>query len=125
MLELIKEKPAPKCKRQTTVAVPIVGGGYAGYHFYNEPTKVGCNGKDGKCGCTHAEQNMLKHYAYLDRVEDIAVWLAPCAKCAYLMVEHIPNLKIVYYGKAHSSAMGINILKSNGVELCRFYAQSI
>lgn len=102
-------KPKP-CKR---LLVRIAGMDRTGFLAYTEnynETAEGCTNEPGKCGCTHAEINLLKVMEYPYRV---IISHSPCLDCAKALVA--AGIEQVYYIACYRMDNGLNYLKEKNV----------
>lgn len=105
------KKPKP-CKR---LLVRIAGMDRTGFLAYTEnynETAEGCTNEPGKCGCTHAEINLLKVMEYPYRV---IISHTPCLECAKALVA--AGISAVWYIHEYRNLEGLEYLKHSGVEI--------
>ena len=110
-IEVNKPKP---CKR---LLVRIAGMDRTGLLAYTEnynETAEGCKNELGKCGCTHAEINLLKVMEYPLRV---IISHSPCLECAKALIA--VDIEQVYYIDPYRKTEGIELLKHSGVHVER------
>lgn len=62
-----------------------------------------CTGEKGKCGCVHAEQNLLRDRIHQNCTEKffLVITYSPCQACVDLILEHKKQIKAVYYRKKY------------------------
>lgn len=102
-------RPNP-CKRYLVRIAGIDRTGFLAYtENYNE-TEQGCTNETGKCGCTHAEINLLKVMEYPFRV---IISHSPCLECAKALVA--AGIEQVYYIACYRMDNGLNYLKENNI----------
>ena len=71
-----------------------------------------CTGEVGKCGCIHAEDNLITNNP---GIKVLYVNYSPCINCAKKIVEN--GIKVVFYKKEYRLLDGIEYLKSNNVKI--------
>lgn len=74
----------------------------------------GCTDEPGKCGCTHAEINLLLE---LPNPDVVVVSHSPCINCAKSLVE--AKVKVVTYMEEYRIRDGIEYLEKNGVKVVK------
>lgn len=100
-----------KCKRYTVKAI--------GY-FFDEIVKAAngnhseCSGEIGKCGCTHAEINLLK---LMPKPQVVWVSVSPCLDCAKELVRN--DVKVVFYESAYRKTEGLDFLHDHNVSILK------
>ncbi len=104
--------PSKKCKRMTVYAMGVDAEGNIEWARNGNKSLPGCKDIPGKCGCIHAETNLLKRMP-----NPVAVTLShsPCINCAQNLLR--ARVKKVSYLKAYRITDGIDYLKDNGVEV--------
>lgn len=105
------------CKRSIVTAVGVNKAGQTGFATNYNLTEEGCTGKEGVCGCAHAEEQLL---TMLENPEIIFVSHSPCLDCAKKIVNS--GAKIVVYSKPYRLSEGLQHLLDNGVQVYRSHA---
>lgn len=98
------------CKRMTVEAIGIDAYGFS--RIARNGNDGECTGEQGKCGCIHAEIQLLN---MMPNPVMMVVSHAPCLHCAKAIVN--AGVRIVTYFKPYRLTDGIEYLTSNGVEV--------
>lgn len=101
------------CKRYDVWAVGISPDGEV-FHARNG-NECECLNIPGGCGCTHAEDNLLKNHK---NITTVFLSHSPCANCAKLLYE--ANVQTVVYLTEYRLKDGINYLKKRRVNIQQF-----
>jgi len=99
-----------KCKRMKVVAFGVNDMNETALKTNVSHTEEGCTNEVGNCGCSHAEEELLK---VLNNVQVAVISLSPCINCARLLVVH--GVKTVLYIEEYRRTDGIDYLKKQGV----------
>lgn len=102
------------CKRLTVTAVGFKDGKME--MAQNEHETGVCNGKVGKCGCTHAEIRLLH---LMPHPETVVLSHSPCMQCAAALVN--AGVKEVAYEEPYRLRDGLYYLMDHGVSVKRIF----
>lgn len=105
--------PLNKCKRLTVHAMGVDKDDNVEHARNGNRTK--CKGIPGKCGCIHAEINLLKK---MPNPTMVVVSHSPCLECAKALVS--AKVALVRYLTEYRIRDGIDYLKENGVDVRGF-----
>jgi deoxycytidylate deaminase len=75
-------------------------------------TEKGCTNEVGRCGCTHAETNLLKK---MPNPISVTISHSPCINCATALFK--AGVTQVIYDEEYRIKNGIDYLKARGVEV--------
>lgn len=107
-----------KCKRATVYATGIRGTEIVSARNGNESDS--CTEIPGKCGCIHAEINLLKK---MPNPIEVVITMSPCLNCAKALVD--AGVKKVSYLNDYRLLDGLNYLKDNGVLINKMEGDSL
>ena len=99
-----------KCKRMEVKAVGI---GQT-VEFAMNGNKGECNNIPGKCGCTHAEEELLKK---IENPTVVFITHSPCLNCAKLLLKS--GVRQVLYNEEYRILDGVSYLRENGVKVSK------
>jgi len=99
-----------KCNRLLVKAFGVDRNGECAYAENENFTVKGCTGEAGKCGCTHAEINLLKK---LSNPYYVFVSHSPCLNCAIALDK--AGVSVVEYFHEYRIKDGIEFLRSKGI----------
>lgn len=74
---------------------------------------------EGKCGCIHAERNLIKKMSERDieRANTVLITHSPCETCGWYLYQNLPNLQRVFYKHEYRKTDGIEYLRLKGLDV--------
>lgn len=100
------------CKRMTVSAIGTDYYGYRAFATNGNFTEAGCTNEVGRCGCIHAEINLLQ---IIPNPKIVDVSHSPCLDCAKALVE--AGVMVINYEEEYRIKDGIHFLQNNGVQV--------
>ncbi|QKE56340.1 cytidylate deaminase [Bacillus phage YungSlug] len=104
------------CKRMKVTAVGVTRHGIVRKTSNGNYTEQGCTGEAGKCGCTHAEINLLELMGNNPPLV-VHVSHAPCINCAKALLK--AGVQVVFYREEYRLVDGVEYLRNNFVVVKR------
>jgi len=114
--------PLSMCKRQSVSAIVFPVDCSAVYSIgYNGPAKgisnFSCSGKEGECGCIHAEMNAIAKYSNdTSKPSIISITASPCIICAGLIL-NCSNIVGVVFKNSYRRREGIELILDTEVSI--------
>jgi tRNA(Arg) A34 adenosine deaminase TadA len=102
--------PLKRCKRMTVHVMGVDKDGRIEYARNGNRDLLGCRNIPGRCGCDHAEYNLLRK---MPNPVAVTVSHSPCMGCARRLVN--AGVKTVTFLKPYRISDGITYLEENGV----------